>query len=192
MQSIADYFLYHRNTPSDINEHMDTLARYAGDCSHVTEMGVRSVVSTWAFLAAMPRKLVSIDINPAPIEYAQQLAAAAGIELEFRLGDTGSEEFVIEETDLLFIDTWHVYEQLKREFDLHAERARKYIVLHDTTTFGDFGEGHTYDCAARPARRRKGLWPAIEEFLMQNRQWVLWEKFAHNNGLTVLARRPQA
>ena len=189
MNSIAEYFLYHRNAPSDINEHMDTLARYAQGCEHITEMGVRTVVSTWAFLAAMPRKLVCIDINPAPIEYAQRLAAAAGIELEFRQGDTGSEQFVIEETDLLFIDTWHVYDQLKREFDLHAERARKYIILHDTTTFGRDGEGFTYDCAARPARRRKGLWPAIEEFLLQNREWQLWEKFAHNNGLTILARR---
>jgi hypothetical protein len=189
MNSIADYFLYHRNSPSDIHEHMDTLARYARGCEHITEMGVRTVVSTWAFLAAMPRKLVCIDINPVPIEHAQRLAAAAGIELEFRQGDTGDEAFVIEETDLLFIDTWHVYDQLKREFDLHAERARKYIVLHDTTTFGREGEGFTYDCAARPARRRKGLWPAIEEFLLQNREWELWEKFAHNNGLTVLARR---
>jgi len=189
MNSIADYFLHHRTTPSDINEHLDTLARYAGECGHVTEMGVRTVVSTWAFLAAMPRKLVSIDINPAPIEYAMQLAAAAGIDMEFRLGDTGSDEFVIEETDLLFIDTWHVYEQLKREFDLHADKARKYIILHDTTTYGQEGEGYTYDCVARPARRRKGLWPAIEEFLIQDRGWMLWEKFAHNNGLTVLKRR---
>ena len=34
----------------------------------------------------------------------------------------------------------------------------------------------------------KGLWPAIEEFLYHNKNWVIWEKKANNNGLTVLKR----
>ena len=42
------------NTPSDINEHMPTLYQFACTCSHITEMGVREVVSTWAFLNAKP------------------------------------------------------------------------------------------------------------------------------------------
>ena len=33
-----------------------------------------------------------------------------------------------------------------------------------------------------------GLWPAIEEFLCHNRNWVIWEKNPNNNGLTVLKR----
>ncbi len=37
------------NEKSDINEHLPTLKRYAEKCDHITEMGVRSVVSTWAF-----------------------------------------------------------------------------------------------------------------------------------------------
>ena len=189
VQSIDEYFEYHRNSPSDINEHMQTLARYSEGCSHITEMGVRTVVSTWAFLKARPQKLVCVDINPTPLEYPQQLAAAQGTTLEFRQADTADESFEIEETDLLFIDTWHVYEQLKREFDLHAERARRWIILHDTTTYGEHGEGYTYACATRPARHRKGLWYAVEEFILQNRHWQLWEKYAHNNGLTVLARK---
>ena len=42
-------------------------------------------------------------------------------------------------TDLLFVDTWHVYAQLKRELDTHGHHVRKYIVLHDTTLDGDKG-----------------------------------------------------
>lgn len=188
METIEDFYEHQCRQPSDIHEHLPTLARYATGCGHITEMGVRSVVSTWAFLHARPKKLVSVDINPAPIEQAQQLAALNGIEMQFRLADTADENFEIEETDLLFIDTWHVYEQLKRELDLHANRARRWIILHDTTTFALAGEGFTYACATRPARRRRGLWLAIEEFLFQNRHWHLWEKYANNNGLTVLAR----
>ena len=52
------------NSPSDINEHLPTLKRYADECEHITEMGVRWVVSTYAFLMSKPKKLVSIDIDP--------------------------------------------------------------------------------------------------------------------------------
>ena len=38
------------STPSDINEHLPTLKKYAEECEHITEMGVRWVVSTYALL----------------------------------------------------------------------------------------------------------------------------------------------
>jgi hypothetical protein len=83
----------------------------------------------------------------------------------------------IEGTDLLLIDTWHVYEQLKQELRLHGGKVRKYIVLHDTTTFAEYGEtpGH------------RGLWSAVEEFLAQGTFW-LKQRRANNNGLTILER----
>ncbi len=162
--------------PSDINEHMPTLQKYASECKHITEMGVRTVVSTWAFLEAKPKKLVSIDINDCPISQAQNLAKDAGIDFAFIRGDTRKIE--IEETDLLFIDTWHVYEQLQKELELHANKAKKYIILHDTTTFGVRGEDPN----------QLGLWPAVEEFLNTNTNWKLRERFYNNNGLTVLER----
>ena len=34
----------------------------------------------------------------------------------------------------------------------------------------------------------KGLWTAIEEFLYNNKDWIIWEKKPNNNGLTVLKR----
>ena len=84
----------------------------------------------------------------------------------------------IEETDLLFIDTWHVYDQLREELRRHAGRASRYVVLHDTTTFGERGEvaGHA------------GLWPAVEEYLALGR-FALAARYENNNGLTVLRRR---
>jgi hypothetical protein len=38
---------------SDINEHLPTLSQLASECQEVAEMGVRSVVSTWALLHGM-------------------------------------------------------------------------------------------------------------------------------------------
>src|SRR5207249_1177870 len=101
--------------------------------------------------------------------------AAGRTRFDFHQADVRQVE--IEETDLLFLDTWHVYEQLKEELRLHAAKARRWIVLHDTTTFGDEGEtaGH------------RGLWPAVEELLAQG-QWRLRWRWHDCHGLTVLER----
>ena len=41
-----------RDTPSDINEHIEVLKNLADSVEHVTEMGTRTGVSTRAFLAS--------------------------------------------------------------------------------------------------------------------------------------------
>ena len=51
------------NIPSDINEHLPTLKKYAEDCQSITEMGVRYGCSTWAFIEGKPKKLSCYDIN---------------------------------------------------------------------------------------------------------------------------------
>jgi hypothetical protein len=192
MQTILEQFQLRVNHPSDINEHMMALKNYASECSHITEMGVRSVVSTWAFLAANPKKLVSIDIVQCPIQMAAAAASDAGIDFKFIIADTSDPKLEIEPTDLLFIDTWHVYDQLKQEFKLHANKAKKYIILHDTTTFGQMGEPNVsklkIDITTGAYIPFKGLWPAVEEFLTENKNWVLNKRFTHNNGLTILER----
>ena len=50
------------NIDSDINLHLNTLRYYASQSKTIVEMGVRWVVSTWAFLEGHPKKLTSYDI----------------------------------------------------------------------------------------------------------------------------------
>jgi tetratricopeptide (TPR) repeat protein len=168
-------------TPSDINEHLPTLYALARGCRHVTEMGTRTGVSTTALLLARPEVLVCYDLVRQP--QVDRLEALAGrTEFVFRQEDVLGAD--IEPTDLLFIDTLHTYEQLREELRLHAEKARKYVVLHDTTTFGERGEV--------PGSR--GLWPAVEEFLERG-TFRLKARYTNNNGLAVLeavASRPGA
>jgi len=157
---------------TDIHEHLGTLAKLSEECSHITEMGVRNCVSTWAFLEGLAKtkgKLVSIDIVNPPEENLQAVKDTAKkleIDFEFRLGDTTKIE--IEETDLLFIDTDHTTEHLKKEFRLHAHKAKKYIVLHDTES-------------------AKELWVAIG-YLLKVGAWKVKQHYQNNNGLTVLER----
>ena len=162
--------------PSDIHELIPLLRRYARDCDHITEMGTRFCVSTYGFLSGLPKKFVTYDIvEPWNLSVAETIAKNNNIELEFRLQDTTKTE--IEETDLLFLDTLHEYQQVKKELELHADKSRKYLMFHDTTTFAEVGE-----------IGGRGIWPAVQEFLDTHPEWQLKERFTHNNGLTVLER----
>jgi hypothetical protein len=178
---------------SDINEHLPTLKKYGEECRTITEMGVRSIVSTWAFLASNPRKLISLDMeNPskfgANLNEVYDLTNEYGI--DFKFVETSSLTYDMPLSDLLFIDTFHDFLQLKQELHRHHKNTKKYIILHDTNTFGYKDESYydKYDKLRSETNLPKGLCPAIDEFLYQNKEWVLWERTPNNNGLTVLKR----
>ena len=169
--------------PSDINQHLPILKQYAQKCETLTEMGVRRVVSTWALLAANPKSLLSIDINPCPVEEVTMAAKAAGIPFEFKVGDTL--KLKIKKTDFLFIDTLHTYDQLIAELELHAPKVSEYIVLHDTKTFGTNGQ-RTGPKGKRV--RHKGLNFAVHEYLDAHPEWQIEKVFDVGSGLTILKR----
>lgn len=190
MTKIIEKFNALKATPSDINEHLETLKRYTEKCDTVIEMGVRSIVSTWAFLAGNPQRLTSLDLyHPSVfggnLEEVFSAAAEADIAFTFVKEDSLKYE-IIDQCDLLFIDTWHDYLQLKQELFRHAPYVDEYIILHDTTSFGYDNE--LINDVHRVTNLPKGLMPAITEFLNDNKDWILWEKYAHNNGLTILKR----
>lgn len=163
---------------ADICEHLDTLTKYASECNHVTEMGFRTGTSFAALLLAQPETLITYDLY-VPAFFKKTLESLKGkTHVEFY--EASSLNIDIAETDLLFIDTLHTYDQLKAELSLHASKAKKYIALHDTVTFGRKGEDHG----------DKGLLNAVEEFLEANPEWSFCEHFTNNNGLTVLKREP--
>jgi hypothetical protein len=166
-----------RQIPSDISEHLPTLKKYAEECNHITEMGVRSIVSTYALLIGKPQKLISYDYYPINVDEVISLSNENGIDFKFICADT--RDTIIEETDLLFIDTLHNYNQLKKELELHGGKVKKYLIFHDTTTFEFGGESYV-------GEKEVGLWPAIEEFLQANPNWIIYERFTNNNGLTIL------
>jgi hypothetical protein len=180
-------------TPSDINEHLPVLKEYGEKCRTIVEMGVRSLVSTWAFLAAKPRKLISIDLqNPSifggNLNEVYDLSKENDISFEFI--ESSSLDYEMPFSDLLFIDTWHDYLQLKKELYRHHVNTKKYIILHDTNVYGYKDESlyEDYTSPREETNLPKGLCPAIDEFLMDNKEWILWERRPNNNGLTVLKR----
>lgn len=180
---------------TDIVEHLNTLRNLANKCEHVTEFGTRFGISTSALICGQPDTVVSYDINKGFFEPYQSeveaLAQAAGVNFQFVEGDVLGVS--IEETDLLFIDTYHTYNQLTKELNKHNSKVKKYIVLHDTVTYGTTDEKpYEYGVVSEDLkglqRAREGLWVALEDFLAASPDWRIKEHYENNNGLTVLEK----
>lgn len=173
---------------SDINEHLPILAALAKRCAHVTEFGVRFAASTTAFLMGQPKTLVSWDIDPLAVIQQEVLELVVctkdTTKFEPRAGD--SLKVDIEPTDLLFIDSLHTGKQLWQELTRHGMKARKFLVFHDTETFGEVGEDGD--------ESRPGLIHVIRTW-RRTQSYPLWRpvlRLTNNNGLVVLQREKDA
>lgn len=185
----------------DIREHLPALREYASRCDVVTELGVRWVVSTWAFLAARPKALRSFDIvhisNYGKSEEEIRRAASEVNVLFNFYNENVLTTDNITDTDMLFIDTLHSYKQLKLELQLHGNKAKKYIVFHDVVTFGESDEMHLSEDPSWPDSLKEqyrslpegfGINKAIVEFMVENKHWRAEKLFSNNNGLLILTR----
>jgi cephalosporin hydroxylase len=195
MQKIEELYKGYKSKPivyksKDIYEHLPVIRKYASEVGHVTEMGVRWGASTIAIGVANPKKMISYDITKTyDMLKVVSLLEASEIDFSFILGDTLNIE--IEETQMLFIDTLHTYNQLSKELELHEGKVTNYIILHDTESFGRKDES-IYSHASQTLKEMKkgkvGLMTAVEDFLEVNKSWVIEKHYKNNNGLTVLAR----
>lgn len=169
------------NTKSDINEHCPVLYELAKQCDHVTEFGTRWGVSTSALLYAQPKKLICYDIGARGKAVSLLKDLAGDTDFEFHKANTL--EVTIDPTDFLFIDTWHAYVQLKKELEMHADKANKFMAFHDTVKFGRRG-----DTCRGTRDPGGGLMDALDEFLDGNEEWKIVKHYKNNNGLMVLRR----
>jgi hypothetical protein len=182
LQKVCDLYHAAACTPSDIWQHIPLLLRLGRMCDHITEFGTRTGVSTAAFLRAEPKTLVTYDVVRHPeVRFLEEAAEEAGLTFLFREQDVLTCEILV--TDLLFIDTKHTFLQLRRELLQNGDSVRKFIVMHDTETYGRRGE-----MAGDP-----GLMPAIEEYFgKRSALWKLIDHCPNNNGLSIYMRRDQS
>lgn len=204
MSKINDNYYARCKTGSDINQHLPILSQYASQCESILEAGVRSVISTWSFLHGLSnnksknKRLISVDIENCNINNAVLAATEVGIKMTFIQSDILKLQ-TYENVDLFFIDTFHIYGQLKRELEMFNTKVNKYIIMHDTTV--DAIEGEIIRCKGVYNLQKikqqtgwtekellTGLWPAVTEFLELHPEWQLEHRYTNNNGLTVLRR----
>lgn len=165
------------DTPSDIHAHLPILKQYADRCTHVTEFGVRSGVSSRAFAVseATHIRMYDIEVDTHVAAWAQS-CADQGRDMMFTQANTLS--VTIEPTCMLFVDTLHNHSQLTAELDRHHVQVRRYIAMHDTHAFGiqdEQGMGW-------------GLLHALVSWLTQHPEWRLVYHNPINNGMTIIER----
>jgi hypothetical protein len=167
-------------------------------------LGVRGCVSSWAFASGLlennkqTKKLFLNDISECNIIELLYYCSDNNLNIDVKYDWINDLNLNLNQNvDLTFIDTWHVYGQLKRELNKYSKITNKYMILHDTTVDGIFGE--TLRSGWDPIKQSlesgfpideitRGLWPAVEEFLENNKNWVLEKRYENNNGLTILRK----
>ena len=176
------------STPSTINEHCLVFRKYGSLCEHITNCGHETSLP---FIVTYPKKLTDVGT----IDKSTEICVSN--EIEYKYYKENSLTCPIESTDLLFISTWHVYGQLKRELERWNSNVRKYIIMHATAIDADEGETIRMRMDAQKQRKEsgfsldeinKGTQPAIDEFLIKHPEWKLIERFMNNNGVTILGR----
>lgn len=188
-------------TPSDINEHLPILNQLASECTSVAEIGVRSIVSTWALLKGLSDtrgsnlSYLGIDLENPPMDILRKAQLLAkGCNIDFQFWKANDMDINLPAVDMLFIDSMHTYCHLTYELEKFSPQVRKYIAMHDTSApWGDQDDnqyfGNYSEYPASIDRSKRGLWPAVEDFLNAHPEWCLSQRLFNNHGLTVLKRR---
>jgi hypothetical protein len=178
---MADAFDILSRHQTDINEHLPMLYFLASQCDHVTEFGVRTGESTLAFLHGLQGRratLKSYDIND-QFGVHKTMAPHTTADWTFSICSTLAIS-PIEPTDLLFVDTLHRYDQVRQELAIHGDAVRRWIVFHDTETFGVTGDDGG-----------EGINRAIDEWLASRPEYRIVYRTHRNNGLTVIEREAE-
>ena len=184
---IDDLFSARRADPDqftfDISEHLGYIKSVAsnGPIRQVVEFGCRTGNSTLALLSGLSEgaKMFSYDIEDCPHkQIIKHAAKLAGIDWQFCLEPSHSCK---QDADLVFIDSWHSYDQVKEELNIvKGMKSVSDIIFHDTELFGWFGQ--------RDKRQGSGILPAILRFMcddlhQRKKGWVIYNYFRNNNGL---------
>lgn len=197
---LKDVYEEHCKEPSDINEHLPVLCSLAKECATVVEIGLRGMVSSWGILeglaenTATTRSYIGIDLYTPPdriLNAAKKLSNTHGI--SFRFWQANDLYITIPPADMLFIDSLHTYIHLTYELEKFSPFISKYIAMHDTSepwgnVEDDYYQGDYSEYPGFWDRKKKGLWPAVKDFLERHPEWVLYERRFNNHGFTILKR----
>jgi len=162
-------------TCSDIYKHLDTIYKYAKNCDVGIELGCGTGKSSFALLMGL-QTLYSCDIYH--LETTYDLINPYFGERFVRYHGSSFDFDLIEEADLLFVDSHHTYETVSKELNLHGHKIKKYIMFHDTVAYGEIGEDGGV-----------GILKAINEFLEANPEWKIVYQVDYNNGFMIIERQ---
>lgn len=160
----------------DISDHLPILSMLITEfkLKKIVELGTRSGNSSLTLLAAAKSiggKVLSMDIQPC--ELARERVASAALKDCWTFWQADDlkvpDSEIPEPIDLLFIDTWHTYNQLTAELKKYAPKLRQgsWIAIHDYVSF-------------------PGMTRAVRDFVASRPGSARFYPFANQNGLAVI------
>ncbi|MBF8263348.1 MAG: NYs-1 [Parachlamydiales bacterium] len=177
--------------------------RMAQKCASAAEIGVLHMHSSFGILFGLskssqkPRSYLGIDISPPP----EQCLNAAKIwaqeaEIDFNFIQANDLDITLDPVDFLLIDSYHTYRHLTYELETFAPSVRSYILLHDTGyPWGTIDENESNPNMENESRypdhinrTKRGVWPAVIDYLDQHPEWKIYERDFSNAGITIIQR----
>ncbi len=186
-RAIDQLYIRQRRAPDAMAQHMDVIRDLAAECESCAEIGIRRGSSTIALLAGCPGTVTSFDIESYP-QHASIMQAAEG---RWSVAYIPSETATPKPTDMLVIDGFHNYPQVKMELDLFADHVAKHLVFHDTISCGTVGDGIANPKVhqAPHLSDKRGIRMAIDELMIRDPSWFIKAHYPNDSGLLILERR---
>ena len=175
--SLAEKYEELCRTPSDIFLHLPRFVQLVRtmDAQHVIELGTRTGVSTVAWLYGLEQtagRLTSVDVDERPdIGFHEHWEFIQGSDVDPAVVSQ------LDEADIVFIDTSHLYDHTLQELRIYRHLVREggLIVLHDTMLERPIGA---------PLRPRFPVRTAVSEFCAD--EGLLWENVPECFGLGLI------
>lgn len=166
--------------PSDFHEHVDTLRELASKCHSAAELSWWPKPADAGMVAGLPTdgKFTSVCRYRKP----QWTMLNSWMGDRFSGQETDPHTATLPPVDLLFVDTEHTAEALYPLLKKHHAQVGKYIAVHCTDTFGEWG-----DVEGKP-----GVMHALRQFCHEHQsEWVVKRRDRNNHGLMILSRCPE-
>jgi predicted O-methyltransferase YrrM len=177
----------------DSDQHLMTLFGLTlnGKCTRILELGVRAGITTFPFLCAAKElngHVTSVDIDQTSFDCPEELKPhwtfVQSDAIKF-LEDRASENT---QYDLVYIDDWHSYDQVKRELELVDTMVTpsSMILLHDLMYSGTHPHYHSELNTTDAQWANGGPYRAVAE--LDPAIWE-WATIPFNHGMTLLRKK---
>ena len=176
VDSLQNYYnsIYELHTiahkPDYMLVHEEIIEKMKG-CDSYTELGVNQGATLAAAMLQNPKKVRAYDISLKPYNFASVHFNTYAVDnsIDYIISEDDTLKCVLDPVDLLYIDTLHRYEHLTKELERHGDKAKKYIVFHDTHS-------------------QPGLKRAVQEYVQSQREWSIVTDCQNNVGFMTIKR----
>ena len=177
VDSLPDYYgrIFELHATAHTPEYMlvhNEIVEKMQECESYTELGVNQGATLAAAMLTNPIKVRAYDISLKPYNFAKRHFDnyTNSNDIDYKIFEDNTLQVKLDPVDLLYIDTLHRYDHLTKELALHGDKAKKYIVFHDT-------------------HAQQGLKKAVQEYVQAHPEWSIVTDCQDSVGFMTIKRK---